>query len=152
MRAVIQRVKYASVEVNNEIVSEINRGLVVLLGVGKTDTEDDKRYVAEKIVNLRIFEDKERKMNLSLKDIDGEILIVSQFTLYGDTRKGRRPSFVEAASYEDGKKMFESFVSFVKHIYHGKVVTGVYGADMLVKIFNDGPVTIIIDTTGKSGK
>ncbi|MCD6420374.1 MAG: D-tyrosyl-tRNA(Tyr) deacylase [Synergistetes bacterium] len=149
MRAVIQRVKYASVEVDNKTVSEICNGIAVLLGVSKKDTEDDVKYTAEKIVNLRIFEDKEGKMNLSLKEIGGEILIVSQFTLYGDTRKGRRPSFIEAANYEDGKKLFNKFVSFVKEIYSGKVVTGIYGANMLVKIHNDGPVTIIIDTASR---
>ena len=149
MRAVIQRVKYASVKVDNKTVSEICNGIAVLLGVSKKDTEDDVKYTAEKIVNLRIFEDKEGKMNLSLKEIGGEILIVSQFTLYGDTRKGRRPSFIEAANYEDGKKLFNKFVSFVKEIYSGKVVTGIYGANMLVKIHNDGPVTIIIDTASR---
>ena len=149
MRAVIQRAKYASVKVDNKTVSEICNGIAVLLGVSKKDTEDDVKYTAEKIVNLRIFEDKEGKMNLSLKEIGGEILIVSQFTLYGDTRKGRRPSFIEAANYEDGKKLFNKFVSFVKKIYSGKVVTGIYGANMLVKIHNDGPVTIIIDTASK---
>ncbi len=149
MRAVIQRVKYASVEVDNKTVSKICNGIAVLLGVSRKDTEDDVKYTAEKIVNLRIFEDKQGKMNLSLKEIGGEILIISQFTLYGDTRKGRRPSFIEAANYEDGEKLFNKLVSFVKEIYSGKVATGIYGANMLVKIHNDGPVTIIIDTASK---
>lgn len=145
MRAVIQRVKRASVTVEGEIIGKINKGLLVLLGVSNDDTEKDADYLVEKSLNLRIFEDSEDKMNLSLLDISGEILVVSQFTLYGDTRKGRRPSFINAASPEKANKLYEYFVSAVsKHLL--QVETGKFQAMMDVELINDGPVTILLDS------
>ncbi len=145
MRAVVQRVKRGSVTVDNMITGSIGRGLVVLLGVGQGDQEADARYLAEKIVNLRIFEDKEGKMNLSLKDIEGEILVVSQFTLFGDCRQGRRPSFTEAASPAEAERLYGYFVELLKQQGIG-VATGVFQAHMLVEIMNDGPVTMLLDS------
>lgn len=145
MRAVIQRVKCSSVKVNGEIVGEINRGLNVLLGIAKGDTSEDVKYLRDKIINLRIFEDEEGKLNKSLLDIGGELLIVSQFTLYGDCRKGRRPNFMEALGGEEAQRLYEEFVSSCKDNI-GKVGTGVFGADMDVHIINDGPVTLLLDS------
>lgn len=145
MRAVVQRVLRGSVTVKGETISEIGQGIVVLLGVGQEDKEDDAQSLAGKIVNLRIFEDKEEKMNLSLKDKGGEILAVSQFTLYGDCRKGRRPSFVEAAPPAEADKLYQCFVNELKN--QGiKVSTGIFQEHMLVNIQNDGPVTILLDS------
>jgi D-aminoacyl-tRNA deacylase len=145
VRAVIQRVKCSSVKVNGEIVGEINRGLNVLLGIAKGDTSEDVKYLRDKIINLRIFEDEEGKLNKSLLDIGGELLIVSQFTLYGDCRKGRRPNFMEALGGEEAQRLYEEFVSSCKDNI-GKVGTGVFGADMDVHIINDGPVTLLLDS------
>jgi len=151
MRALIQRVKEASVEVRGEIVGEIGKGLVILLGVGENDTEKDIKYLANKIANLRIFEDEKEKFNLSLLDIEGEALVVSQFTLYADVRKGRRPSFTKAASPQKADALIEMFINELKS--HGiKTSKGVFGAKMLVKIFNDGPVTIMLDSSEKINK
>lgn len=145
MKVVIQRSKNSSVKINDEIVGSINKGLVVLLGVGKNDTIDDIDYLVNKIINLRIFEDELGKMNKSLLDVDGEILLVSQFTLYGDTKKGRRPSFINAGDQEKAKEYYEMFKD--KLINIGILTqTGVFQADMEVNIVNDGPVTILIDT------
>lgn len=148
MRAVIQRVKKGSVEIEGKEVGRVNEGLVVLLGVGREDTKDNAEYLAEKIINLRIFEDSEDKMNLSAKDIKAEILVISQFTLYGDCRKGRRPSFISAALPDKAEKLYEHFVSCLKK-YHLTVETGKFQTMMLVKIFNYGPVTIIMDSEKK---
>lgn len=145
MRAVVQRVKKGSVEIEEREVGKIEDGLVVLLGVGQNDIEKDAEYLTEKIVNLRIFEDKEGKMNLSVKDINGQILVISQFTLYGDCKKGRRPSFISAALPDKAKKLYDYFVKYIKN-YDLKVETGQFQAMMLVKIFNDGPVTILLDS------
>ena len=145
MRAVIQRVKKAAVSIDNEIVGEIGPGLVILLGVKNGDTETDAKYLAEKCVNLRIFADKQSKFNLSALDVKGELLVVSQFTLYGDTRKGRRPSFVNAAPPEISDPLYEKFISYLKH-YNLKVASGKFGAMMLVEIYNDGPVTVIVES------
>jgi len=145
MRAVVQRVSKASVSVDSEVVGKISNGIVVLLGVGKDDTEEDVRYLADKIVNLRIFEDSEGKMNLSLLDIKGEALIISQFTLYGDCRRGRRPSYSDSASPEVAKMLYEKFIDSVK-LYGIHVETGIFAADMLVEIHNNGPVTLLIDS------
>lgn len=145
MRLVIQRVKEASVEVEGETIASIGRGVVVLIGVGKGDGEEDVRYLAEKLLNLRIFPDKEGRMNLSLEEIGGEVLAVSQFTLYGDVRKGRRPSFTQAAPPREAERLYRMLVTQIRE--EGiKVETGKFQAHMLVKIFNDGPVTFIMES------
>lgn len=145
MRAVVQRVSNAKVVVENSIVGEINKGLLVLLGVGNDDLEKDILYLKEKILGLRIFEDGNEKMNLSLLDIKGELLIVSQFTLYGDVRKGRRPNFMNAASPDKAEKMYLDLVKACRE--EGiKVETGRFGEHMDVELINDGPVTIMIDS------
>lgn len=143
MRAVIQRVKKASVKVSGETIGKIGPGLVVLLGVGEGDAEKDAGYLADKIVNLRIFSDKNDKMNLSALETKVEILAVSQFTLYGDTRKGRRPNFVKAAKPEKAEKLFNFFVKKLKETSL-KVETGKFRAMMLVEILNNGPVTLTL--------
>jgi len=145
MRAVVQRVSEASVEVDNKIIGKINNGLLVLLGVGKDDSEEDVKYLAEKIVNLRIFDDKDGKMNLSLLDVNGELLIVSQFTLYGDCRRGRRPSYSDSATPEKAEKLYNLFVDFSKKSGL-KVETGRFGTYMKVSLVNDGPVTLLLDS------
>lgn len=145
MRIVVQRVKAASVLVDDRSVGEIEAGLLVFIGVGKDDTLKEVSYMADKIVNLRIFEDQAGKMNLSVLDSGGQVLAVPQFTLYGDVKKGRRPNFTEAAPPEWGQHLFDEIVKDIAA--RGiKVETGEFGANMLVKISNDGPCTIIIDT------
>lgn len=147
MRAVIQRVTQSSVNVDGSTIGEIEKGLLVFLGVGNEDDESDVDYLSEKIVNLRIFEDEEQKMNLSLLDIGGDILIVSQFTLQGDIRKGRRPNFGGAARPDISEPLYLEFIEQCKkHKEINKVATGEFGADMKVNISNDGPVTILIDS------
>ena len=145
MRAVVQRVSHGLVSVNGETVGEIDRGLVVLLGVGREDCEGDARYLAEKIANLRIFEDDHGKMNQSLWDIQGSILAVSQFTLYGDCRQGRRPSFTEAAPAEEARKLYQFFVNELVKLAV-PVATGVFQEHMVVTIENDGPVTMLLES------
>lgn len=145
MRACIQRVASASVVVDGETVGAIDRGLLVLLGVGEHSTDKDAKFLAEKIPQLRIFPDDAGKMNRSLIDIAGDLLVVSQFTLYGDCRKGRRPSFTAAANPAEGKRLYELFVELVKG-QGGRVETGVFRADMKVSLVNDGPVTLWLDT------
>lgn len=145
MRAVIQRVRSASVSVSGKIINQINRGLVIFLGVERNDTEQDARYLAEKILKLRIFEDDEGKMNLSLLDTGGKILAISQFTLYGDCRKGLRPSFSQAAGLDLAKDLYEYFLSELKRL-GGDVYPGVFQEHMLVGIENDGPVTMLLDS------
>ena len=145
MRAVVQRVKEGSVEIEKKEIAKIVEGLIILLGVGQNDVEKDAEYLAEKIVNLRIFEDKEGKMNLSVKDINGQILVISQFTLYGDCKKGRRPSFISAALPDKAVKLYDYFIKYTKN-YGLKIETGEFQAMMLVKIYNDGPVTILLDS------
>ena len=145
MRAVIQRVKFSSVTVENEMVAKIGKGLLVLLGIAKADNTDDAEYLADKIVNLRIFEDENRKMNRSLVDTGGEILVVSQFTLLGDCKKGRRPSFVQAAAPDHATELYQIFVEQVRQ--KGVTVkTGRFRAMMDVSLINDGPVTLIVDS------
>ena len=144
MRAVVQRVTYSSVEVDGEIVGEINKGFNVLLGISKEDTEEDMKYIKDKIINLRVFSDENDKMNLSLLDIKGELLLISQFTLYGDARKGRRPNFMNALGGEEAKKFYDKFIEMMKETGL-KVQTGIFGADMKVDIKNDGPVTIMLE-------
>lgn len=145
MRAVIQRVNYASVSVDGEIVGKINKGLAVLLGVSDEDDETDAKYLFDKITNLRVFEDENGKMNISLSDIQGELLIISQFTLFGDCRKGRRPSFDKAGKPEHAKQLYEYFIQLCRD---GGFVTqnGIFGADMKVALENDGPVTLLTDS------
>jgi D-tyrosyl-tRNA(Tyr) deacylase len=145
MRAVLQRVSRASVRVSGSTRGEIGRGLVVLLGVRSDDSTTDLQWLSEKIVNLRIFEDLDGKMNRSLADIDGEMLIISQFTLYGDCRKGRRPGFSTAAPPETAEPMYERFIQDVKD-KQIRVATGIFGATMEVELVNDGPVTLLLDS------
>jgi D-tyrosyl-tRNA(Tyr) deacylase len=149
MRAVIQRVSQASVTVNGELAGSIGPGLLVLLGVGKTDTEQDAEALAQKIVELRVFQDEAGKMNLSLKDTGGSLLVVSQFTLYGDTRKGRRPSFDLAAPPAQARALYEKFVEAARR-QGVHVETGVFQAMMSVSLVNEGPVTFLVETRGPS--
>ena len=146
MRAVVQRVTYSSVKVDGEIVGEINKGFNVLLGISKEDTEEDMKYIKDKIINLRVFNDENDKMNLSLLDVKGELLLISQFTLYGDARKGRRPNFMDALGGDEARKFYEKFIEMMKDTGL-KVQTGIFGADMKVDIKNDGPVTILLDSS-----
>ena len=145
MRAVVQRVDSAAVEVEGAMVGSVGKGLLVLLGVEKEDTDRDLEYLLDKVAGLRIFEDENGKMNLGLEQVGGEVLVVSQFTLYGNCRKGRRPSFAEAADPELGNALYEKFLSFCEELgyppQHGR-----FGADMKVESLNDGPVTLILDT------
>ena len=145
MRAVVTRVKSASVEIGGELVGRIGQGFLILLGVGPEDTEAQSRYLAEKILGLRVFEDENGKMNLGLTDVGGQVLVVSQFTLYGNCRKGRRPSFTEAAGPELGNRLYEQFLADCESLgfppQHGQ-----FGADMQVASVNDGPVTLLLDT------
>ena len=145
MRVVVQRVKHASVTINGTVNGKINNGFLVLLGVQSTDSEQDVDYLVKKVTNLRIFSDENDKMNLSLKDVNGELLIVSQFTLYANCKEGNRPSFVEAAKPNIAIPLYEYFVSECKKIIP-VVETGIFGADMKVDLLNDGPVTIIMDS------
>lgn len=147
MRAILQRVTHSSVTVDGKKISEIGKGLLVLLGVGPDDTEEEARFLADKAANLRIFTDEQDKMNLSLLDITGEMLVVSQFTLYADCKKGRRPSFTSAAAPAEANRLYEYFVEYVASLGVSKVGHGEFGADMKVELLNDGPVTIILDTT-----
>ena len=143
MRVVIQRCKSASILVNNELRT-IDKGLVILLGIGVGDNKSDIEYLVNKIINLRIFEDNDNKMNYSVKDINGSILLVSQFTLYADTKKGNRPSFNNSMEFESAKELYELFISKISPLIDTK--TGEFGEHMEVSLINDGPVTIIIDT------
>ena len=145
MRAVVQRVTRAKVTVTNEIAGEIKQGLVVLLGVARDDAEVDADYLAAKVVALRIFDDEAGKMNLSVKDIDGGVLVVSQFTLYGDVRRGLRPSWIEAAAPEVAKPLYEYFVAQVGKLVD-EVASGSFRSLMQVELVNDGPVTILLDS------
>ena len=145
MRAVLTRVKSASVEIDGQTVGQIGQGFLILLGVGPEDTEEKCKYLCEKALGLRVFEDENGKMNRSLEDVGGQVLVVSQFTLYGNCRKGRRPSFTDAAGPELGNRLYEYFLSCCEQLgyppQHGK-----FGADMKVASVNDGPVTLILDT------
>lgn len=147
MRAVIQRVKKSAVTVDGRLVGDIGSGLLVLLGVAADDQPSDARFLADKIAGLRIFEDAAGKMNRSLVDVEGEMLVVSQFTLYGDCRKGRRPSFTTAAPPDVAEALYKAFIGYVRQS-GVNVKTGVFGAMMDVSLINDGPVTLILDTRG----
>lgn len=151
MRALVQRVAEGSVEIpSHNYSASISKGMVILLGVKEGDTIEDLNFVADKCSNLRIFEDENDKMNLSLKDINGEVLIISQFTLYGDSRKGNRPSFTDAARPEIANDLYNKFIIRMKdNLGEDKVKGGIFGAMMMVKIFNDGPVTIIVESKGE---
>ncbi len=150
MRALVQRVSEGSVKIktdNGEYFREIGKGLVILLGVTHDDGDAEMQFVADKCSRLRIFEDENGKMNLSLKDIDGEALVISQFTLYGDARKGNRPNFIAAAKPEHAEKLYEKFIARMKeNLGAEKVKSGIFGAMMKVKICNDGPVTILVES------
>lgn len=149
MKAVIQRVSQASVKINNEIVAQIQKGLLVLIGIEEADNQEDIYWLTAKIANLRIFGDENNVMNLSLKDSDGEIIVVSQFTLHAATKKGNRPSYIKAAKPDIAIPVYESFVKHMETELGKKVQTGQFGADMKVSLVNEGPVTIIIDTKNK---
>lgn len=145
MKSVVQRVKSAKVEVDGKVIGSIKKGFLVLLGVCDEDTDHDKIWLADKIAGLRVFDDENGKMNLALSDVGGEILIVSQFTLFGNCKKGKRPDFTSAGKPDYAKKMYLEFVEYMKTKIE-VVKTGEFGADMLVSLENDGPVTLIIDS------
>ena len=149
MKIVIQRVSEASVTIDSKIVAQINQGLLVLVGIEEADTIEDTNWLVSKIVNLRIFPDENEVMNLSVKDIDGEIIVVSQFTLQAATKKGNRPSYIKAAKPDIAIPMYEKFVQQLETDLGKKIQTGQFGADMKVALVNDGPVTIIIDSKNK---
>lgn len=145
MRALVQRVTKASVVVNEKLVSQIGNGLLVFVGFTHNDTIDDIEYIVNKIINLRIFDDSNGVMNLSVKDKNYEVLSVSQFTLYGDTKKGNRPSYVNALNHEEASKLYDIFNQKLKEKLHDKVSTGIFRSDMKVSLINDGPITIMIE-------
>ena len=149
MRAVIQRVSKASVTIDNKIYSQITNGLLVLVGIEDADTAEDIEWLSGKIVNLRVFNDDNGVMNVSVKDFNGDILAVSQFTLHASTKKGNRPSYIKASKPEFAIPMYEKFVQQLGNELGKKIHTGVFGADMKVELLNDGPVTIVIDTKNK---
>ncbi len=146
MRIVIQRVSEATVKIDGAIVGEISKGLLVLLGIEHEDTEQDALYLIQKLINLRIFTDADGKMNLSVQEVNGGILVVSQFTLHAATKKGNRPSYIRAARPEQAIPLYEYFLSSLQNQFSGKIQTGQFGADMKVGLVNDGPVTIIMDS------
>lgn len=146
MRGVVQRVKRASVSVDGKVISKIDKGIMLLLGIEANDDEKDLEYIIKKVSKLRIFDDEEGVMNKSLLDYGLEILVVSQFTLYGDARKGNRPSYIRSAKFDDGIILYEKFIEDMKNLGI-KVSVGEYGADMDVELINDGPVTILLDSS-----
>jgi len=149
MRAVIQRVSQASCTVDNEITGAINTGFLVLLGIEDADTAEDLQWLAQKIVNLRVFGDENGLMNKALADIDGNILLISQFTLFAQTKKGNRPSFIRAARPDKAIPLYEKMIRTLQELTGKKIATGIFGADMRISLVNDGPVTIIMDTKDK---
>lgn len=149
MKTVIQRVSEASVTVDGKIVAQINVGLLVLIGIEDTDNQEDINWLITKIVNLRIFNDADSVMNLSLKDIDGDIIVVSQFTLHASTKKGNRPSYIKASRPEVAISLYKKFVESLEAQIGKKIQCGIFGADMKVALINDGPVTIIMDSKNK---
>ena len=148
MRVVVQKVTEAAVLVNGEIIGEIGKGFMLLVGIGKEDAQEDVCYLARKVANLRVFEDEEGKMNRSLKDVGGDILSISQFTLFADTKKGNRPSFINVAAPETGEALYQEFNERLR-AEGFSVASGKFGAHMAVSLVNDGPVTIIIDSKNK---
>ena len=150
MKAVIQRVSKASVEVNNQCIAHITAGLLVLVGIEDGDNQEDINWLTSKIANLRIFPDANEVMNLSVKEIQGEIIVVSQFTLHASTKKGNRPSYIKASKPETAIPLYESFVKQMEVALGKKVQTGQFGADMKIALLNDGPVTLVIDTKNKA--
>ncbi|MDJ1467350.1 D-aminoacyl-tRNA deacylase [Xanthocytophaga flava] len=149
MIAVIQRVTSASVTIDNQIKGQIGKGLLILLGITHTDTKEDIEWLSKKIVNMRIFGDEEGKMNLSVSDVDGNILLISQFTLYASTKKGNRPSFIDAARPEQAIPLYEKMILALTTEIKKTIETGTFGADMKVNLLNDGPVTIVIDSKNR---
>jgi D-aminoacyl-tRNA deacylase len=149
MRIVLQRVKRAQVKVENNIVGQINAGLVVLVGVAADDTDSDIDWLATKLIQMRIFNDSDGKMNRSIIEVNGDLLVVSQFTLFASTKKGNRPSFTKSAPPEMGKSQYEAFVLKCASLLNKKIETGIFGAHMEIELVNDGPVTISIDTKSK---
>ena len=149
MKVVIQRVSSASVTIDSKIVADIQKGLLVLVGIEDTDNQDDILWLCQKVANLRIFGDENDVMNLSVRDIDGEIIVVSQFTLQASTKKGNRPSYIKAAKSDVAIPIYENFVEKLEKELGKKVQTGIFGSDMKVQLLNDGPVTIIIDSINK---
>lgn len=164
MKAVLQRVDHASVTINNEVYNEIGKGLLIFLGITQLDTQEDIEYLVKKILNMRIFSDRDGKMNLSLLDTIGEVLVISQFTLYASTKKGNRPSFINAARPDIAIPLYERFKKELEKAYYSDVdnsafakanfktspiKSGVFGADMKISLINDGPVTIVIDSKNK---
>lgn len=145
MKVIVQRVSSASVKVENEITGSIHQGLLLLVGIHHDDTNEQLKWMCEKILKLRVFEDNDDKMNLSVSDINGEILVVSQFTLYGDARKGTRPSYIQAARPEKAEPMYEEMISYFKEHSDLNIETGKFGAMMDVELINDGPVTLILE-------
>lgn len=149
MKVVIQRVSKASVTITGQVKAKIAKGLLVLLGIEEEDDKSDIEWLVPKIISLRIFNDAEEKMNLSVSDIDGDILVISQFTLHASTKKGNRPSFIKAARPDNANQLYQEFVKNLSDLYKREIFTGSFGADMKVELINDGPVTIIIDTKQK---
>ena len=149
MRAVIQRVLEASVKVNNEIIGQIGQGFLVLLGIETEDEPEDLKWLAQKIANLRVFNDENAQMNKSLSDVEGKILLISQFTLFAQTKKGNRPGFTRAAKPDKAVPLYEQMIEELGKLTGTKVETGIFGADMQVSLINDGPVTILIDTKNR---
>ncbi|MFD0932971.1 D-aminoacyl-tRNA deacylase [Psychroflexus salinarum] len=149
MRIILQRVKEASVEIDNQIAGSINQGFLIYLGVEGEDQQKDIDWLVKKVSNLRIFSDEDEKMNLNIKDVEGEILIVSQFTLYASTKKGNRPSFTKAAKPDLAKELYQSFIDSMNEDYHGNIQTGRFGSNMQVSSINDGPLTFILDSKEK---
>ncbi|MBP8916557.1 MAG: D-tyrosyl-tRNA(Tyr) deacylase [Chitinophagales bacterium] len=149
MKAVIQRVKKATVSIDEKTFSSITHGLLILLGIEESDTQEDINWLSPKIAQLRIFADENDLMNLSVIDVKGEIMVVSQFTLFASTKKGNRPSFIRSAKPDIAIPLYESFISSIQKLIPAPIQTGVFGADMQIELINDGPVTIIIDTKNK---
>ncbi len=150
MKIIIQRVSAAKVEIKNKITGQINQGLLVLLGIAQDDSQSEIEWLVNKIINLRVFSDASGKMNLSLKDINGEVLLISQFTLFASTKKGNRPSFIQSAKPDVAIPLYEQFIKTLSQSLSKNIETGEFGADMQVSLTNDGPVTITIDTEDKN--